>query len=125
MRGVVNVERMLISRLRRIFAADSAGEKTTRPVKGGSQRARMSMSMRQAWFVIPFTAFLLMGGAGAAFYFYFSSPPTTLRFAVGSPASGDARLVQALAQQFVREGADIRLVPVTCCAITTPRHLSA
>ena len=70
------------------------------------------MSMRQAWFVIPFTAFLLMGGAGAAFYFYFSSPPTTLRFAVGSPASGDARLVQALAQQFVREGADIRLVPV-------------
>ncbi len=70
------------------------------------------MSMRQAWFVIPFTAFLLMGGAGAAFYFYFSSPPTTLRFAVGSPASGDASLVQALAQQFVREGADIRLVPV-------------
>jgi hypothetical protein len=42
---------------------------------------------------------------------YFSSPPTTLRFAVGSPASGDARLVHALAQQFVRDRASIRLTP--------------
>ena len=101
-----------MSPLHRIFPADSAGEKTTDPVDGRSRRARLSRTLRQAWFVVPFGVFLLMGVAGAAFYFYFSLPPTTLRFAAGPPASEDARLVQALAQQFVRDRASMRLTPV-------------
>ncbi|MGZ8403551.1 MAG: TAXI family TRAP transporter solute-binding subunit [Rhodoplanes sp.] len=100
----------MMSPLQRIFAPDSMGEEARGPVKGRSQRARLSMTMRQAWFVVPFSVFLLMGIAGAALYI--SSPPTTLRFAVGPPASEDARLVQALAQQFVRDRAAMRLTPV-------------
>ncbi|MGZ9112449.1 MAG: hypothetical protein ACXW3X_15575, partial [Rhodoplanes sp.] len=100
----------MMSPLQRIFAPDSVGEEARGPVKGRSQRARLSMTMRQAWFVVPFSVFLLMGIAGAALYI--SSPPTTLRFAVGPPASEDARLVQALAQQFVRDRAAMRLTPV-------------
>lgn len=101
-----------MSPLHRIFPADSAGEKTADPVDGRSRRARLSRTLRQAWFVVPFGVFLLMGVAGAAFYFSFSLPPTTLRFAAGPPASEDARLVQALAQQFVRDRASMRLTPV-------------
>jgi TRAP transporter TAXI family solute receptor len=66
--------------------------------------------MRQAFFIIPFVLFLLLGAAGVALYF--SSATTTLRFAVGPSGSEDARLVQALAQQFLRERATIRLIPV-------------
>ncbi len=80
------------------------------PADGGSRRERLSLSMRQAFFVVPFVLFLLLGAAGVALYF--SSATTTLRFAVGPSGSEDARLVQALAQQFLRERAVIRLIPV-------------
>ena len=101
-----------MSPLQRMFAAYSAGEDKAGPVKSRSQRARTSILMRQPWFVISLSVFVLLGGAAATLYVYFSSPPTTLRFAVGSPASWDARLVHALAQQFVRDHASIRLTPV-------------
>jgi TRAP transporter TAXI family solute receptor len=104
----------MMSQLQRIFAPNSVREESR------SQRARLSMTLRQAWFVVPFSIFLLMGIAGAAFYF--SSPPTTLRFAVGPPASEDARLVQALAQQFVRDRAPIRLAPVIAEGAAAAAH---
>ena len=59
---------------------------------GRSRRARLSRTLRQAWFVVPFGVFLLMGVAGAAFYFYFSLPPTTLRCAGGRRKSPLAAL---------------------------------
>jgi hypothetical protein len=64
-------EGMMMAPVQRILAAASVGEETAGPVEGRSQPARLSMSMRQGWFVILFAVFLLMGGAGAAFYFYF------------------------------------------------------
>ena len=91
------------------LAAESA-DNDPGPPDGGNRRERLSLSMRQAFFIIPFILFLLVGAAGVALYF--STSTTTLRFAVGPPGGEDARLVQALAQQFVRERAPIRLIPV-------------
>ena len=48
--------------------------------------------------------------AGAAF---FVLRPTTLRIAVGPSGSDDHRLIQALAQAFVREGSPVRLAVIT------------
>ena len=75
-----------------------------------SRRERLSLSMRQTWFIIPAIVFLLLGVAGAALYI--SSETMTLRFAVGPPASEDSRIVQALAQQFLRDRATVRLAPI-------------
>lgn len=94
-----------MSLFKRNFAADSINKEGL-----GSEDTRLSMSMRHAWFIIPFTVFLLLGIVGAVFYF--SAPPKPLRFAVGPPGSEDARLVQALSQQFARDRASIRLTPV-------------
>jgi TRAP transporter TAXI family solute receptor len=99
-----------MSPLQRIFAPHSVGEEPSDPFQDGSRRTRLSLSMRQAWFVVPFVIFVLLGVAGVALYV--SSATTKLRFAVGPPAGGDARLVQALAQQFLRDHAGIRLAPV-------------
>jgi hypothetical protein len=101
---------MSMSPLQRIFAPHSAGDEPPDPLENDSRRARLSLSMRQAWFVIPFVIFLLLGVAGVALYL--SSATTKLRFAVGPPAGEDARLVQALAQQFLRDHADIRIAPI-------------
>jgi len=94
---------------KRHWAAEAANDDSSL-TDGDSRRARLSLSMRQAFFIIPFVLFLLIGAAGIALYF--SSATATLRFAVGPPGSEDARLVQALAQQFIREHASIRLIPV-------------
>ena len=80
------------------------------PADGCNQRSRLSIS--QAWFVIPLGVFLFVGLVSASLYYYLSLPPISLRFAVGPPASEDLRLVQALAQHFVRDHASIRLTPV-------------
>lgn len=77
-----------------------------------NQRSRLSISIRQAWFIIPLGVFLLVGLVGAPLYYYFSLPPISLRFAVGPPVSEDSRLVQALTQHFVRDHVSIRLTPV-------------
>jgi TRAP-type uncharacterized transport system substrate-binding protein len=98
-----------MSPLQRIFVPNVTEKEAMPPPRGG-KRARLSMMMRQTWFVTLLSIFLVMGTVGAAFYF--SSRPTTLRFAVGPQGSEDARLVQALSQQFVRDRAPIRLVPV-------------
>ena len=44
-------EGMMMAPVQRILAAASVGEETAGPVEGRSQRARLSMSMRQGWFV--------------------------------------------------------------------------
>ena len=95
-----------------IFAHGSDDRKVTNPADGCNQRSRLSMSIRQAWFVIPLGVFLFVGLVGASLYYYFSLPPISLRFAVGPPASEDSRLVQALTQHFIRNHVSIRLVPV-------------
>ncbi len=77
-----------------------------------NQRSRLSISIRQAWFIIPLGVSLLVGLVGASLYYYFSLAPISLRFAVGPPASEDSRLVQALAQHFAHDHVSIRLTPV-------------
>lgn len=77
-----------------------------------NQRSRLSISIRQAWFIIPLGVSLLVGLVGASLDYYFSLPPISLRFAVGPPASEDSRLVQALAQHFAHDHVSIRLTPV-------------
>jgi TRAP transporter TAXI family solute receptor len=77
-----------------------------------NQRSRLSISIRQAWFIIPLGVFVLVGLVGASLYYYFSLPLISLRFAVGPPASEDSRLVQALAQHFARDHVSVRLNPV-------------
>ena len=96
----------------RIIARGSNDRKETDPADERNQRFRLSISIRQVWFIIPLGVFLLVGLVGASFYYYFSLPPINLRFAVGPPASQDSRLVQALAQHFVRDHVGIRLTPV-------------
>jgi TRAP transporter TAXI family solute receptor len=54
---------------------------------------------------------LLFGLAAAASYYVLR--PVTLRVAVGPPGSEDQKLVQALAQTFVREASPVRLSPIT------------
>lgn len=95
-----------------IVAHGSDDRKATDPADGCNQRSRLSMSIRQAWFVIPLGVFLFVGLVSASLYYYFSLPPISLRFAVGPPASEDSRLVQALAQHFIRNRVSFRLVPV-------------
>ena len=95
-----------------IFAHGSDDRKVTDPADGCNQRSGLSMSIRQAWFVIPLGVFLFVGLVGASLYYYFSLPPISLRFAVGPPASEASRLVQALTQHFIRNRVSIRLVPV-------------
>jgi TRAP transporter TAXI family solute receptor len=61
--------------------------------------------------------FVLLSGvlvfAAAATVLLFALRPVTLRVAVGPPGSDDAKLIQALAQNFARERGHIRLLPIT------------
>jgi TRAP transporter TAXI family solute receptor len=66
--------------------------------------------LHQTWLLALFSVFVIIGIVGAVFYF--SAQPTKLRITVGPSGSADARLVQALAQQFMRDRATIRLTPV-------------
>ena len=54
--------------------------------------------------------FLFGVAAGTVYYVL---RPVVLRVAVGPPGSDDQKLVQALAQTFAREGAAVRLSPIT------------
>jgi TRAP-type uncharacterized transport system substrate-binding protein len=66
--------------------------------------------LRHTWLLIIGGCLLLAGLA--AISFYFASRPTTLKFAVAAANPEDVRLIQAIAQQFARDRATIRLVPV-------------
>jgi TRAP-type uncharacterized transport system substrate-binding protein len=55
---------------------------------------------------------VLLVGSGIGAALYLESLPTTLRIAVGPATGEDARLVQAVAAQFGRDRATIRLHPV-------------
>jgi TRAP transporter TAXI family solute receptor len=61
--------------------------------------------------------FIVLSGvlvfAAAATILFFALRPVTLRVAVGPPGSDDAKLIQALAQNFTRERGHIRLLPIT------------
>ena len=63
--------------------------------------------LRHTWMVV-IAALLALIGLGAA-AFYFEAQPTILRVAVGPPNSEDVRVIQAVAQQFARDRATIRL----------------
>jgi len=71
---------------------------------------RVRLMFGQTW-LIGLGAVLLAGSAiGAALYF--ESLPTTLRIAVGPTTGDDARLIAAMAAQFDRDRAAIRLRPI-------------
>jgi TRAP-type uncharacterized transport system substrate-binding protein len=73
-------------------------------------RRRLHIMMRQTW-LITLGVILLVGSlVGASLYL--ESQPTTLRIAVGPANGDDAHLVQAIAQQFTKDRAGIRLRPI-------------
>jgi hypothetical protein len=97
---------------KRVFAPGSDERKVVELTDRRSRRVRLSMLMRQTWLVVPLGVFLFVGLLGASLYIYLCLPPAILRFAVGPATSEDAHLVHALAQQFVRDRAGVRLTPV-------------
>lgn len=68
------------------------------------------MMMRHTWLIV--TASALMCAGVAALAFYYLSQPVTLTIAVGPPNSEDARVVNAIAQHFARDRANVRLKPM-------------
>ena len=54
-----------------IVAHGSDDRKVTDPADGCNQRSGLSMSIRQAWFVIPLGVFLFVGLVSASLYYYF------------------------------------------------------
>jgi len=71
---------------------------------------RAKLMLRHTLLVAVGGTLALIGVVAAAFYI--ESQPTVLRVAVGPPNSEDVRMVQAIAQQFARDRATIRLRPV-------------
>ncbi|WP_170149773.1 TAXI family TRAP transporter solute-binding subunit [Rhodoplanes roseus] len=98
------------SPLRRIAAAMVVRDRTT-GTRSGRTRRRLRILLRQTPLMLLLGLFVVTGLVAAAFYV--SDRPTTLRIAVGPPGSEDAKLVQAISQQFARDrGATVRLTPV-------------
>ena len=71
---------------------------------------RLRLMVRNAW-LIGLGGVLLFAGLGAV-AFYVAARPSVLRIAIPHADGEDMRLVQALAQQFSRDRASIRLRPV-------------
>jgi TRAP transporter TAXI family solute receptor len=70
-----------------------------------------SRKKRSAPFLVLAAVLLIFAAiAGTAFL---ALRPTTLRIAVGPSGSDDQKLIQALAQSFVREGSPVRLLVIT------------
>jgi TRAP-type uncharacterized transport system substrate-binding protein len=98
------------SPLRRIAATLVVRDRRT-GVRSGRAQRRLRVLLRQSPSLLLLGVFLAVGGVAAVFYL--SDRPTTLRIAVGPAGGEDARLIQAMAQQFARDrGAAVRLVPV-------------
>lgn len=72
-----------------------------------SAQSRFKLMMRHGNLVMLAAALLAVGLAGAAAFAV--SRPVTLKIAVGPPNSDDLRFIQAMAQQFARERAHVRL----------------
>ena len=94
-------------KLSRLFASwFVAGQARLRPSVADAAR-RIRLMLGQTW-LVALGAVLLVGSALGA-VLYVESMPTTLRIAVGPATGDDARLVQAMAAQFDRDRATIRL----------------
>src|SRR5580704_15142388 len=98
---------MKLSRL--VLSWFIAGRACVRPSVADAAR-RLRLMLGQTW-LMALGAVLLAGSAIGA-VLYLESLPTTLRIAVGPAAGDDAGLVQAMAAQFDRDRAAIRLRPV-------------
>jgi len=87
----------------------AGGRLPERTQRAWSRRAHLMM--HHTWLLVLGAVLLIAGLAAAAFYY--GSRPTALTFAVPGTNTEDVRLVQALAAQFVRDRASIRLKPDT------------
>ncbi|ABD08190.1 conserved hypothetical protein [Rhodopseudomonas palustris HaA2] len=85
-----------------MVSSDGGGES----LRKRRQRNRARLRLATALTVIA----LVAGALGVLFY---ELRPVTLRIAVGPPGSDDLKLIQALAQTFVRDRSAVRLTPVT------------
>src|SRR3954453_12950805 len=81
-------------------------EMDEKPAPTRARRKRKNYSL-----LILAAGIFLFGVAAGTLYYVLR--PVGLRVAVGPPGSDDQKLVQALAQTFAREGASVRLSPVT------------
>src|SRR6202048_1596112 len=84
-------------------SSDDLNEKKGMSPRGRKRRNSSLLVLAAGLFI--FTAIV-----GAS---YLLLRPVTLRIAVGPPDSDDQKLIQALAQAFVREGSSVRLAPLT------------
>lgn len=75
-----------------------------------SSRRRLMIMLRHTWQIAIGACFLITGLVGTGLYV--ASRPTTLTIALGPATGEDTRVVQAIAQQFARDRASIRLHPV-------------
>jgi TRAP-type uncharacterized transport system substrate-binding protein len=80
------------------------------PMSSRESRRRLRIMLRQTWLITLGVVLLFGSLVGASLYF--ESQPTTLRIAVGPPNGEDARLIQAITQQFARDRAAVRLRPI-------------
>src|SRR3974390_1358770 len=97
-------------KLSRLFASwFVAGQARVRPCVAGAER-RLRLMLGQTWLVG--LGVVLVGASASGAALYFDSLPTTLRIAVGPATGDDPRLVQAMAAQFDRDRAAIRLRPI-------------
>jgi TRAP transporter TAXI family solute receptor len=67
---------------------------------------------RKSYALLILAAGMFLFGVSAGTIYYFLRP-ITLRIAVGPPGSDDQKLIQAMAQSFAREGASVRLSPIS------------
>jgi TRAP transporter TAXI family solute receptor len=82
------------------------------PVSDGLKTNPVSAARRGSSPYLLIAAVLLIFAALAAAA-YLLSRPTTLRIAVGPPGSEDQKLIQTLAQTFIKEGSPVRLTVIS------------
>jgi TRAP-type uncharacterized transport system substrate-binding protein len=81
-----------------------------RALAGSSIARHLFLMLGQPWLVA--LGAVLLAGSLVGAVLYLESVPTTLRIAIGPATGDDARLIQAMAAQFDRDRAAIRLRPI-------------
>ena len=84
------------------------------PTSGTSESSdviRRQRRKRNSLLLVLAVGLLVFGTAAGGLYYVLQ--PTVLRIAAGPPGSDDQRVIQAMAEAFVRESRSVRLLPIT------------
>ena len=96
--------------LRRLFAATFIIAARMVTASGTPRRSRVRLMLRHTSLVAVAACLLLVGVIAAAVYF--GERPTSFKLAVGPADGEDARLIQAIADQLMRDRSTIRIRPI-------------